>query len=342
MHTHLYKRKSICPGQFADIELTDNVKQSILTNRIYHIPKPVDPTKVIKQTINYNNTMNNFITNMDTIEKLQKFLKHQNVRPIAFCKHVENTLQYHIEELKEQSNDVHLSNTDILDLVDKVSLISNSKHEQPMEAFNILYDNKMKTVKTCNANGSWNEYLVHKGVQMVMKAIQDAYLEQYEVDLIRKLHKLKYRSRAYQEVEEVLQNYYKFLACFELNPIVEGMKDRDLLLERWSAEWSACTSQSREKADAYLGMFNKIKDRLLQKDIITLHKKAVEILGHNTKRNVEELNKMVISLFTNDDSFKDVLTSLNSTDDSQDKRDVSFYQELYEHDTDDGSGNESS
>jgi hypothetical protein len=334
MHTHLFKRKHVCPGQFADIELTEAIKQSILANRIYHVPRPVDPAKVIKQTINYNNTMNNFISNMDTIDKLQRFLKHQNMRPIAFNKHVENTLQHHIEELMEQSNDVHLSSNDILDLVDKVSYISNSKHAQPMEAFNILYDNKMKTVKTCNANGSWNEYLVHKGVQMVMKAIQEAYLEQYEIDLIRKLHKFKYRCRAYQEVQEVLENYYKFLACFELNPIVERMKDRDLLLERWSVEWTACTSQSREKADVYLGIFNKIKDRLLQKDIIALHKRAVEILRHNTKRNVEELNKMVISLFTNDDSFKDVLTSLTTTEDVQEKRDASFYKELYEPDMD--------
>ena len=91
----------------------------------------------------------------------------------------------------------------------------------------------MKTLKTYN-NGSWNEYLLHKGIQMVMQAIKEAYLGDYEIALIRKMHTFMYRSRAHQELEEKLTSYYKFLACFELLPTVENKIDRDILYERSS------------------------------------------------------------------------------------------------------------
>jgi hypothetical protein len=62
----------------------------------------------------------------------------------------------------------------------------------------------------------------------------------------------------------------------------------------------------------------------LQKDIINLHKKAVEILCHNTKRNIDDLNKMVVGLFTKDDNFKATLAN------KPQERGIEFYRELYE------------
>lgn len=327
---HFYKLKKPCPGTKSNIDLTDDIKQHILNNRIYHIPKTVDPAKVIKQTITYNNTMNNFISNMDTIDKLQKVLKYHNKPPVGFAKHVENTLQCCVEEL---GNDTHcnvaLSSNDILDLVDKVSLISNANLEQPLQAFNILYDTKLKTLKTCNDNGSWNEHLLHKGVQMVMQVIQEAYLEEYEKELIRRIHtasqKRHYREK--QHAEEILESYYKFLACFELEPIVSRMRDRDILYRKFTREWEA--SHSRDYADRYFQSFNKIKDSLLQKEIIAIHKKAIDILRHNSRRNIDELNRMVVSLFVKDEDFKACITG-NMEVPTKCEREPSFYQELYE------------
>lgn len=332
MFKHFYTLKKICPGHKNNIELTEDIKQFILTNRIYTIPKPVDPIKVFKQTINYNNTMNNFVANMDTVEKIQKVLQYQNRKPLSFNSHVEKALQCKVDELKN-GDDVLLSNNDIFDLVDKVSLISNSKLEQPLEAFNMLYDAKQKSLKTCNDNGSWNEYILHKGVQMVIQAIKEVYLDDYEVALIQKMEKFGFRSRAHQELCEILESYYKFLACFDLTPIVEIKKDRDLLYERWSKQWSECKYSGTEKADQYMKIYLKIKESLLQKDIIAIHKKAIEILKLNTRRNIDDLNKMVIGLFTNDETFKNVLTKKEKEPTQSGERDISFYRELYE-DTD--------
>ena len=61
MHRHLYEVNKPCPQTFADVELTDEVKQRILINRVY---KPIQQHTVIttnvtkthkkKQTINHS------------------------------------------------------------------------------------------------------------------------------------------------------------------------------------------------------------------------------------------------------------------------------------------------
>ena len=58
MRRHLYERKDKCPGSANDIELTDEIKEKILLNRVYKIPKPQkntikkDKSEISKLTTN--------------------------------------------------------------------------------------------------------------------------------------------------------------------------------------------------------------------------------------------------------------------------------------------------
>jgi hypothetical protein len=45
MRDHLYKRKKICHGTIKDIELTDEIKENILRNKIYKEPKVTKEVK---------------------------------------------------------------------------------------------------------------------------------------------------------------------------------------------------------------------------------------------------------------------------------------------------------
>ena len=38
MRTHLYNKKKVCSGIHKEIELTDEIKEEILANRIYTVP----------------------------------------------------------------------------------------------------------------------------------------------------------------------------------------------------------------------------------------------------------------------------------------------------------------
>lgn len=68
MNKHFYKVLKPCPKQLNNIDLTDDIKEFVLANRIYHPPK--NETLSLTQTINVNNTVVNYIDDVDTLRLL--------------------------------------------------------------------------------------------------------------------------------------------------------------------------------------------------------------------------------------------------------------------------------
>lgn len=64
MRIHLFVNKKKCPGTKNVMDLTDEIKNIILENRVYNLPKEIH-TPTINNTINNFNTMNNYINNLD-------------------------------------------------------------------------------------------------------------------------------------------------------------------------------------------------------------------------------------------------------------------------------------
>lgn len=67
MKKHLFDNKNECQGVLNDVFLTDEIKNLIIKNRIYKIEKKDDyresnSNKILNQTINQYNTINNMIT----------------------------------------------------------------------------------------------------------------------------------------------------------------------------------------------------------------------------------------------------------------------------------------
>lgn len=52
MRRHLYEKKRNCHGEVNNIELTDEIKDTIMRNKLYHIPKQDVPNKSLINTIN--------------------------------------------------------------------------------------------------------------------------------------------------------------------------------------------------------------------------------------------------------------------------------------------------
>ena len=299
---HLYHLKKPCPSTKNDIELTDPIKQCILNNRVYHIPKKEDPQKIMQQTINYNNTMNNYISNMDTIEKITKLLKHQNVHLIGFNDHVRDTLEDHVEMLR-QGDDIHLTKTDILDLVDVISKAKTSG--KAMDTFNMIYDSNIKKLKLFDDEGEWSEHILQKGVQNIIRVIQEYYLERYECYLIRKIRSVTLRER--QHMEELLHEYYKFIAIFEIEPVVKHKRDRDILYDFGTPEAASYPRDRVDIVEEFMKKYRKICDTISHREAISVRKHVVDIIKVNTKRNIDELDKKVVSLFNMDEDFKQTI-----------------------------------
>ncbi len=55
MRRHLYERKTPCPMTLNPVELTDEIREYIMTNRVYRMPEP-EPAPIIYQTINITTT----------------------------------------------------------------------------------------------------------------------------------------------------------------------------------------------------------------------------------------------------------------------------------------------
>ena len=65
MKKHFYKVLKPCPKQLNNIDLTDDIKEFILANRIYH--QPIHEADSVTQTININNTVVNYVDDIGAL-----------------------------------------------------------------------------------------------------------------------------------------------------------------------------------------------------------------------------------------------------------------------------------
>jgi hypothetical protein len=174
MQQHLLNAKRGCPSSRMDIILTDEIKQYILENRIYHPPKPSTPEpqqqvtnnhQTINQIINNFNTMNNFVSQLDPIDKLTKLIKHNNSELVTLDFNIQEKYcnkRESIEEAKSYDSNIAFKHHDLLEIVDEVSKLVNGQ----MEELNVIYDNKTNKLKLYGLEGlaDWEEVLVAKGI----------------------------------------------------------------------------------------------------------------------------------------------------------------------------------
>ena len=172
MFKHLYKLKKTCPGQESLIELTEEVKQSILNNRVYIPEKVHQPNTVIN---NYNN-VNNFIAGLDVLEKLSKYMKHKNTGLIGFEQAIEDKYSRTVRKLEDDSwkYGFELKRDDLLDIIDQISKVELTVDSvKTFEDLNIYYDKNADKLKIYD--GEWEEMLTNKGIKKIVEVIKDCY-----------------------------------------------------------------------------------------------------------------------------------------------------------------------
>jgi hypothetical protein len=288
MKRHFYERKNICPATTNNIELTDDIKKHILDNRIYIIPK------IPKSQIINNNTQNNqyniIIKNMDTTEKLKTYLEFNDIKTIGIEFDVNDKYDTKIKRLEgnRYKYGMHLKENDILDIVDNISKVSDN-----FEDFNVLYDADMNKVKLYSR--SWSPLLVDAGVKKLIEIIQDSYLYAYEMYLLKKIHNGKIINEFERNKYKLsLEEYYKFMNIFDIQPYCVDKTDDDII-ENGSDEFTI--------QDKVYKLYNEMK--ISKSESNKLKKTVTDIIKNNSKYNIKELNKKVISLININKEFKD-------------------------------------
>jgi hypothetical protein len=306
MRYHLYHLKKPCPKSKVDIELTDEIREYILQNRVYHVPKEVQETPpvqtIINKTINQYNTMNNFISNMDVMDKLSKYLAYKQMEITPFERSIENRYQKMRERLEKGIGHHSITQDDIYEIIDEISQVSDN-----IEDFNIMYDSKVNKLLLYDS-GDWKEMFLTSGLKTIIRTIQDYFWHSYECYLIRKIRNMSLGFSQRAELRQLLFEYYAFLASLDIDPYVQDKSNNKVLYssddDRYWQDTAFHDIESHTIEDEYMKEYRRIKDNLTRKEIDRLKKDLLDLIRRNSKKNISELNKNVMSLINVDEEFK--------------------------------------
>lgn len=292
MRRHL-SRKHSCPACKQQIDITEDIKQCVLDNRVYIKPEaPKAPS--ITQIINNYNTINNVVAKMDPLEKLMNVLQYKNIEAIDFKSSVEQALQPKLIELEAHS-DTTLDQKDIMSIIDTLTSFTN------VECMNMVYDDVPDKLKIFHS-GEWKPYIMDIGVEMIISTLKTIYLDRYELYLIQKYHKSRDIFEK-QCIKERVQDYYKFIACFDLSPTVNGRPDGRIL---------QTSQRSHDLEEYFYPIYKRIQDDLKHYFATSLKKNVVQLVKKNNKAGILELNKEIMDLIQMDEVFKnDILHKMS-------------------------------
>jgi hypothetical protein len=314
MRRHFSDLKKPCPSIAHDIELTDHIKQCILDNRVYHIPaRPTThatsthhdaSVKVVNQTINQYNTMNNFIAGMGALDKLNTLMSYTKTSLIDFNDSIEHKYARKVKKLDANGfpHTFQLDQQQLLEIFDDVSRACNAKS---LRDFNILYDTRFNRLQLFECGG-WDTLLIDSGLKRLLESLQTYYLNSYELYLIRKASSTtEVSARERQDIMTLIADYYRFIASFNVEPCVKYKDDQEL----YDAHQGSGGCSSYSIADKFMELFCKARDQSTRSEIEHNKKKVIDILRSNTQRNIEDLNKCLLNLINMDEDFKTQMIS---------------------------------
>ena len=187
-----------------------------------------------------------------------------------------------------------LKSDDFINIINEISNIYDKKN---IEDFNILYDSKINKFKLYE-DGVWANFIIEYGMQKIIITIQDALLDTYEFYLIRNITSSKFCQKR-QELIELLEEYYKFIGCFDVNPAIKNKSDGYILEDR--------DDDNTNLSEKYWKMYTDIRDKITKSEVNAMNKKIINIIKFNTVENITQLNKQIVELFQMDDNFKNAI-----------------------------------
>lgn len=307
MRGHLYNLKKTCPAAIRDVTLTEAIKEYILANRVYHVK---DETKITNQTINTYNTMNNFLSSMDAVEKITKLSEYAQIDITPLEDKIESKYLKCVRRLEKDSFKIPhtISKTQLMGIVDDLTkAIRGSQRNEFLEDLNFIYDAKRKRINVYS--GRWEEHLVVNGIEYLIGNIKDYYLDAYEIYLMRNICKSGATLQGVNDSSKCLEDYYHFLACFDIDPYCKDNYDNKILYNeddsRYNQEPAPDDDEGFIIVRRFTKMYNDIYGAITNTERKSKHKELLDIIKSNSKNNLEELDKNIIDLVKVDADFKE-------------------------------------
>jgi hypothetical protein len=283
MYNHLYTLKKSCPAIKQNIELTVEIKQCILDNRIYHPPTQTQQ-QVINQQINNYQLIVNYINKKDFQDKITQYLEYTN-----------EDLQNYFDTINEKYLDDDVKQTDKKQEFDKhktlgcdklVDVVHDCTSPDNIQTMNVMYDKVLNKLRIYDED-EWKSHHFESGVQDLLKTIQCAYLNHYEEQLLTQYNSSSLYDK--QCIREALTEYYQFLEAFDVLPRIKSSD------EQWI----------QELYEEDIGkLYNKVKNETKSSELKNIKKKVFNVIKTNCHESLLELNKQMMELIKMDETFK--------------------------------------
>lgn len=304
MRKHLLSLKKPCPSSRLTIELTDDIKQHILDNRVYHLPEPpTNPNINIINNINTNNTIANFVNKLEIKDKLGKYLDFKQLELQDLGTTLEEKYGSKVRRMERNGFKYGfvLQAQDLMGVIDEMSSIK--RDDATFEDLNLMFNPKYQKLMIYD-NGDWDEHLIDNGISRIIVLVKEYFLDTYEIFLIRRI-------REALTALEHLTDYYKFIACFRVQPYIKGQPDNKILYNsddpRFEAKSAFHDISAHSIVDHFYPKYQEISDGLSRGEISEMKRKVLEIIKRNSSRNIDEFNKRIVDLIRMDDGFKSTI-----------------------------------
>jgi len=282
MYRHLYELLKPCHKSENNIELTNEIKECIIQNRVYHIPTKTE-TQILIQQINNNQQINNFVNKMDTFDKINTLTTRAEVQLLPFENLIEKEFENNISMCDDTSTNLDklsFRKTDIIDIIDKLT------KSETIDTLNVVYDKAPNKLSIFD-DGAWETYAFEHGVTQLIDKIKTIYLDNYEEFLLDKMS-IDVYPRERQKAKELLQEYYNFIVSFDLRPlIVESQRDKIM-----------------DYNDRYYNLYNKVKNNIKLSHAKELRRNVYQMVKSNCSASMLELNKRMMDIICTDEEFK--------------------------------------
>lgn len=282
---HLFTKRKVCPGIISRIELTDEVKNDVLVNRIYVCPQSVSPV-VINNVQVYNNigtiaNLNNckidsILNNMDPVKKITKLI---NIRDDLNISNFENLVCDKLKKrmlIYENEDAPPFEEIDEKSILDLLQDILKANHVEDVSHFYNPKDNNI-CVRCVDTFEMVN---VDECRRLMLEIIQQSTCI-YERCIIQKLEN-KIETRKH---EKFLNGYYYMINMCKLEPDTLQYTYNHIMYNKGDPEYNK--TPTRVLSPKYSIFFNGNARFVTEEDQDKLLKALNDIIVCSGKINLE-------------------------------------------------------
>lgn len=295
-----FNRKVVCPPVRIDISLSDSIKECVLSNYVFK-DEGVTISHVHKTVIkNYNYMLNVINTNFNCLQLVDTFKQVKQISITPFDDYLNEIFKE--ENAKFDANmDIEMKIEDFQNKLGTISAVIDGINFQDM---NLFYDREDDTLNIYDED-QWKTSVIGCGMKSLIERVQSYHLDYYECLIINKIERAIHAD-VKQHLRDVLKEYYRFLAVFDVKPYCNNKFDYYIL----ECEYD---ETAQRVAKEYTSFYNNIKSELKLNETKALRKSTIEIIKRRSASWLQVIKNMLCTMASESLEIQDKINGMLSS-----------------------------